>query len=96
MTTERKYYIGDVGTEILVDTLNDISTATVRALLVKKPDGSRHEWFGTLSGTTKVRYLTVSGDFDQSGIYYLQSYVVLPGGSWKGRTGSFLVRKEFE
>lgn len=90
-----KYYVGDVGTEIIVDTCSDITTATVTDLLVEKPDGTSHVWSGSAYDTTKIRYVVQAGDFDQDGEYYLQAYVEMPGWSGRGVTTSFRVMGVF-
>lgn len=89
--TDGKYYAGDTGTEIIVDTCSDITTATTADLLVEKPDGTVETWSGSVYDTTKIRYIVQSGDFDQAGEYFLQAYVVMPGGTWRGNTTSFRV-----
>jgi hypothetical protein len=77
-----KLYVGDEGTEILVDVGDDISTATVLKLKVLKPSGEADTWDGTLVGTTIIKYIVQTGDFDESGTYQLQAYVEMP--AWKG------------
>ena len=93
---ESRYYQGDVGTVILVDTCNDITTATKVSLKVKKPDGTLTEWVGTVSGTTVIRYVVQVDDFSQVGYYRVQSYVEMPGGIWRGDTATFRVTTAFE
>lgn len=78
-----KSYKGDVGTVFLINCGTNISTATVKKLLVKKPDGTQVEWIATISGTNYLQYTTITNDLDQNGTYYLQSYIEMP--SWKGR-----------
>lgn len=91
-----KYYVGDVGTEILVDTGSDISSASTLELRVKKPDGTTDTWTGTLDGTDSISYTTVSGDFDQSGEWTLQAYVVLPSWTGRGESVAFTLYDSFE
>lgn len=82
-----KPYVGDIGTEILLDCGSDITAATDKKILVKKPDGTTHEWTDVaIQGGTKLQYFTVSGDFDQDGVYYFQAYVLLPTWQGKGET----------
>lgn len=90
-----KYYVGDVGTEIIVDTCSDISTATLARLIVEKPDGTIENWDGAVFETTKIRYVVSVGDFDQAGKYNLQAYVEMPGGQWRGNTVTFTVSPVF-
>jgi hypothetical protein len=92
-----KYYVNDYGTELIVDTDSDITTATVTKLIVRKPiSGKVVEWVGTIYDTTKIKYVITSGDWDEAGIYFLQAYVELP--NWKGRgsTAQFIVEDAFE
>jgi len=90
-----KYYIGDVGTEIIVDVCADISAATTVSLIVEKPDGTVVTWTGSVYETTKIRYLVQIGDFDQSGEYTLQAYVEISGWRGRGNTVSFRVSSLF-
>ena len=90
-----KYYVGDVGTEIIVDTCSDIITATLARLIVEKPDGTVVNWDGAVVDDTKIRYVVSVGDFDQVGEYRLQAYVEMPGGTWRGNTTSFKVTQVF-
>lgn len=76
-------FVGDVGTEILLDTGVDISAATVAKIKVKKPTGAALDWTATISGTRSVRYVIQTGDLDVAGRWKLQAYVEMPG--WKGR-----------
>ena len=87
-----KYYVGDVGTEVLVDTGSPIDTATTMQLFVKKPSGQEVTWTATLGPVnaqgeyTTLKYIIKAGDWDESGFYTLQAYVVLP--AWTGRGDS--------
>ena len=90
-----KYYVGDIGTEIIVDTCSDITSATVSNLKVEKPDGTLHTWTGTVYETTHIRYVVVDGDFDQVGLYLVQAYVEMPGWSGLGNTAEFKVTAVF-
>jgi len=87
-----KYYVGDKGTEVLVDTGSLVDTATTMQLLVKKPSGKEVTWTATLGPPnaqgefTKLKYIIKVDDWDEPGFYTLQSYVVLP--AWTGRGDS--------
>ncbi len=78
-----KVYKGDVGTEIVLECDDDISSAVALEIHVQKPDGSMTSWPATLKGTTQLSRYTAVGDLDQSGVYRLQAGVTLP--SWSGR-----------
>jgi len=75
-------YTGDVGTEIILDCVDDVSAATVRTIKVRKPNGVRTTWAAALDGTTKIKYAVQTGDLDVVGDWELQTYVEMPG--WKG------------
>ena len=90
-----KYYVGDIGTEIIVDTCSDITASTVAKLLVEKPDGTLVEWDGSVYDTTKIKYVIKDGDFDQVGEYTVQSYVEIAGWKGRGNTTTFKVTNAF-
>jgi len=90
-----KYYVGDIGTEIIVDTCSDLTAATKTELIVEKPDGTIENWDGTVFELTKIRHVVVAGDFDQSGEYTLQAYVEMPGWKGKGNATNFRVSSAF-
>lgn len=76
-------FVGDVGTELLLDCGTDISTATLVKIIARTPRGNKKEWVGTIQGTTLVRYVVGAGDLDYPGNWALQVYVEMPG--WSGR-----------
>lgn len=86
-----KHYIGDIGTIITVDCGTTISGATNTKLKVKKPDGTAEEWATTIDGTDNLKHTTVSGDFDQAGVYYLQSSLTISGWTGLGETANFTI-----
>ncbi len=92
-----KYYVGDIGTDVIVDVGSDITTASLTNLSVKKPSGKEVTWVGAVVQTTKIAYTTVAGDFDEPGTYKLQSLVTLLSG-WSGRGDctSFIVHNKFD
>jgi len=96
MTTPSKYYVGDVGTEVIVDTLSDLSTATVHNLAILKPGAtSETVWPGVVVDTTKIKYIIQAGDWNIAGIYKLQSVVELPLWQGRGNTITFVVDAAF-
>lgn len=90
-----KLYKGDVGTEVLVDCGCDLTGATVTRLKVEKPDGTVIEWTAAIHQNNYLKYVTVAGDFDQSGEYKLQAYVKLPDWEGHGETTRFRIYNEF-
>jgi len=81
-----KVYVGDVGTEIILDCKEDISAATVSDILAKKPNGVVVTWIGTVISLTKIKYATVASDLDMAGTWKLQVKVTVAGWSGLGET----------
>lgn len=77
-----KIFKDDEGTEILLDTGQNITAATTKQIKYKKPDGTTGAWVATVVSNTQLRYIAITGDFDIIGEYLLQAYIVLP--SWQG------------
>ncbi len=90
-----KMYVGDIGTEFIVDCGSDLTGATTTDLRVKKPDGTVETWAAAIYNTNYLKYTIVSGDLDQEGEYELQSYVVLPSWTGRGETVEFTVYSLF-
>jgi hypothetical protein len=95
---EVKYYVGDIGTRLIVSTGNNLTTATTWDLLVQKPSGAIDTWVGAIDGgdNTRIVYTIQNGDFDELGRYKLQAYVVFASGSWRGNTAYFTVSEAFK
>ena len=100
-TNNSKHYTGEIGSIVIVNTDVDLTTATTVELHVKKPDGTVVVWIPTVytiqssEPNQYLRYLTLSGDLDQAGKYYVQPYVVFPTWSGYGATADFLVYNLF-
>ena len=75
-------FVGDVGTEISLDCGVDVSTATVRNIIVRKQNGSKLTWGAVADGTNAIKHVSILGDLDAPGTWKLQAYVEMPG--WKG------------
>jgi len=90
-TGPSKYYVGDIGTQIVVDVCGSLATATLVRFDVEKPDGTSASWVGSVYGTTSITYTVVAGDFNQAGEYRLQSYVEMPGWTGHGNTITFKI-----
>lgn len=95
---EEKVYVGDVGTVIYLDTGEDMSSASVMKIKVKKPDASTVEWTAALdvTNTNRIKYVVVADDLDQDGTYRLQAYCVTPLWSGLGETAQLKVYNPFE
>lgn len=83
--SEEEVFVGDVGTQITLDCGIDVSSATVRKILVKRPNGSRAEWVAVASGGNAIAYTTQAADLNMAGVWELQAYVEMP--AWRGRGG---------
>lgn len=90
-----KVYVGDTGTQIILDCGQNISTATATTILARKPDGTEATWTAALSGTNSVVYTTSGSSIDQHGMWYLQARVTLPSGVWRGETAQLFVSPNF-
>ena len=86
-----KHYVGEYGSEIILDTGEDLSGATVYIVGKKVYNNESIEWGATVYDTTKVKYTTQSGDFDKADIYRIQAKVVAANGTWYGETVDLLV-----
>lgn len=84
-------HVADVGTifEATIrdqdGTVVDISAATTKQLLLRKPDGTLLTKVASLTTTGtdgKMQYTTVANDLDQPGLWRIQGYVVVGAGSW--------------
>lgn len=91
-----KYYVGDVGTDIIVDCGSTIIGATDTTLKVKKPDGTEVEWIATIDGATNLKYTTIAGDFSVSGTYFLQASLALGGWTGLGETVQFVIYDPYQ
>lgn len=69
-------YVNAIGVEIRLDTDVSLSGATRLEYHVMRPDGVEVIWTATQYGSsTSLTYTTISGDFNVSGTYYIQTYV---------------------
>lgn len=92
-------HINDVGTEFRITIMDNsavvnISSATLLEIIFQKPDTTDLVVNADLytDGTDGVLYYrVVSGDLDQSGIFKIQAYVEISGGSYYSSIGSFKV-----
>lgn len=87
-------FVGDIGTQIKLDTEVDISAATVFEIDYEKPSGAVGTWSGTLSGTQIVTYTTVEDDWDLSGTWKLQAYVEHANYKLKGTIVEVIVKDQ--
>lgn len=85
--------LGDVGTAIRISLAGsmDLSTAVAQTIRYRKPSGDTGEWTATVVGDT-VEYITVAGDIDEAGVWYIQAYVDLT--TWQGTSKAVSLRVE--
>ena len=91
----RDAYIGDYGTQVILNTGEDLTQPTVNsvAILAKKPSGSEVTWDASVYDTTKILYELKEGDLDETGTWIIQAIVDASLWQGKGRTSSFRVKR---
>ena len=93
--------VDDIGTRIKVtivddDVAVDISAASLREIIIKKPDATSFtrtaSVIGDGSSSSGVMYYdVVAGDLDLPGMYKIQGRVSIPSGTFKTAVGTFQV-----
>jgi hypothetical protein len=89
MATEEQAHVGDIGTEIELDCVVDISGGDSFHMNVVKPgaDSPSEELAAVLVDTTKVRYTTDASHWTTSGDYKYNPLVKYANGTqWYGNT----------
>ena len=81
-----KNYVGDIGTDIILNAGSDISLSTTSNILVEKTDGTEEIWVGSVYNSNYVKFTTVEGSLDQAGIYSMNVYVIMASGTFTGET----------
>lgn len=72
------YFIKSGIVTLSLDTEIDISAATVKKILYKKPSGVTGEWTATVVSTSLTYNLT-NTDIDQPGVWQFQTYIEIAG-----------------
>ena len=91
-----KVYVGDVGTQIILDCGQDISAATAISIEVKKPNGGTASWAAAANGTNAISCFTGGANaLTLAGTWLLQAKVTLPSGTWRGETAQLVVYATF-
>lgn len=91
--------VGDTGTEFRINitdegTAVDLSSATTLQIIFKKPSGETLTVNADLytDGTDGIIfYNAVDGDIDESGMWKIQTYVVVGSASYSSTVGTFKV-----
>lgn len=86
-----KVYVGDIGTEIIVNCGQSIVGATATSLEVRKPGGKEVSWAASVYNDNYLKYTVVVDDFEKAGIYKVQSKLTLSGWTGRGETDNFRV-----
>ena len=95
---------GDIGTVFVVTVQDgssavDVSGATTKQVLFRKPDGTvvANDAEFTTDGTDgKIQYTSVADDLDTVGQWHIQARVTLPAGTWRSDVGVFQVHENLE
>jgi hypothetical protein len=86
-------FVNTIGLAVEIECGITLTGATGIILKVKKPDGKWYDWSGaTVYQTTKLRYLTQSGDLDQVGHYQVYPHLTLGGFTGDGTPDRFPVK----
>ena len=95
----------DIGTAFIATIINedgdviDISTATVKQIIFKKPSGTsvtQTASFYTDGTDGQIVYASVDGDLDETGTWKLQGAITMSSGSWHSSIVSFSVSCNLE
>ena len=94
-------HLSDIGTKFLVTITDgssavDVSTASAKQIIIKKPSGSKLTASASFSrdGTDgKMYYNVVADDLDEAGSYKLQGKVIISAGTFYTDITSFKVHR---
>ena len=82
-----KIYENDIGTEIKLDSGEDLTGYTVLEIHYLKPNGTEGVWQASQVETTKGRYITTtSGDLSPNGTWLVKLKLAIPDWSGYGET----------
>ena len=101
--TDTIIHVGDIGTTFMVTIVeNDgitpvpITSATVKKILFKKPNGNKIVKEAVLVNTGtdgKMKCIGASGDIDIPGTWQMQGYIEIPGGKFYSAKTKFEVHE---
>tara|TARA_R100001244_G_C5106332_1_gene120042 strand:- start:104 stop:412 length:309 start_codon:yes stop_codon:yes gene_type:complete len=94
-------HLNDIGTQFLLtikdgSTAVDISTASTKQIIIKKPSGTKiteAATFSTNGSDGKIYYSTVADDLDETGSYKLQGKVIISDGTFYTDITTFKVHR---
>lgn len=93
--TTNKIYANDDGTAIILDTKEDLATATAYSIEALTPSNAELSWAATIVETTKLRHITATGELLAPGEWRFQAKVTFPDGTWYGDTVRAMVYKKW-
>ena len=101
-----KKYIGEVGTELILDTGILIGSATAQHIKTYNPNGvegtfaaslySSYSDLAAAIGTYHLKYALTSGDISIPGKWKFQAFMGTSAGTWYGETVEIQFFDEFE
>ena len=94
-------HANDIGTKFVVtikdgDSAVNVSSATTKQIIIKKPSGTtltNAAAFSSDGSDGKIYYSAVSGDLDEIGTYKIQGKVVITDGTFYTDIQSFKVHR---
>lgn len=94
-------HLNDEGTRLEItvkdcEEVLDLSDATVKQILLKKPGGTlltKSVSFVTDGTDGRVYYTTLAGDLDEKGLWKVQVHVELPTGTWNSSIENLYVHE---
>ncbi len=102
-----KHYVGEVGSNLILDTGVLIGSATQQYIIYRKPDGvtsgsfsgslfSSYSQLDGQIGTYFVSHTLLAGDIDQPGEWRMQAFVASISGTWLGEMVKINIYGNFE
>lgn len=95
-----KHYMGETGLLVVLNMNEDVSTANLAEIRVKKPDLTEVTWsavpYSVAGVPNYILHTTEVSDLDQSGVYELQAYVRMPDWAGIGETAKWVVYHRYE
>ena len=94
-------HLNDIGTQFLLTIKDgsatvDISTASTKQIIIKKPSATKitaTATFSTNGSDGKIYYSTVADDLDETGSYKLQGKVIIDDGTFYTDITTFKVHR---
>jgi len=94
-------HVDDVGTQFLLTIMDgsaavDISSASTKQIIIKKPSGTKMTKSATFSSDGsdgKIYYSSIADDLDETGSYKLQGKVIISDGTFYTDITTFKVHR---